>query len=466
MAADNKKIAEDVLAAVGGKENVSSVTHCMTRLRFNLKDAGIPNEEEVKALKGVLGVVQTGGQYQIIIGQNVPKVYDEICRMGGFEAQGAIQENIDAPKEKLTPKKVGSAIMNYLSGSMTPLIPVMVAAAMFKTLMVLLGPDMLKLFTAESDAYLVFDFLYDAFYYFIPIFIGASAAKKLGINEFLGMFMGAILVVPDFVALVGAQESVWVYGLFPAAVNSYGNSLIPVLLTVAVMAPVYRFFKKVVPDALSAIFTPFLTAFVMVPLSFCILSPIGNIVGGWLGDFLLAFGNYGGFIAVALVAGAWEFVVMTGMHAPLLMFAIANLASAGCDSAIMPAGNCATWAAFGLALGAFLRLKDKEEKSLSLGYFVAGILGGVTEPALYGIGFKYKRPFIALFLGGFLGGLYAGLTHIAVYVFGATNFLSLTAYVAGGTANLVNGVIASLISMFATAAITFFFGFSKEDLAA
>lgn len=466
MAANNEQIARDVLAAVGGKDNIANVTHCMTRLRFNLKDMGIPKEDEIKKIKGVLGVVVSGGQFQIIVGQNVPKVYEALCNDAGIKMQAAINENLDKPKEPWTPKRVGSTIMNYLAGSMTPLIPVMVASAMFKTLLVLLGPDMLGLFTAESDAYIVFDFLYDAFYYFLPIFVGATAAQKLGINQYLGMFAGAMLIVPDFVALSGVQDSVKIYGLFPAQVSSYGQTLLPVLLTVAVMNPIYKFFKKVVPDVLSTIFVPFLTALVIVPISFCLLAPLGSILGGWLGTALVAFGQFGGFVAVALVAGLWEFLVMTGMHQVLIMFAITNMMSVGCDTAVLPAGNCATWAAFGLALGAFLRLKDKEEKSLAFGYFVSGILGGVTEPALYGVGFKYKRPFIALFLGGLLGGLYAGITNATVYVMGATNFLGLTGFIAGGTANMVNGTIASLISMFATAIFVYLFGFKKEDLEA
>lgn len=460
--ANNQQIAADVLRAVGGKENVKAVAHCMTRLRFNLKDDKIPDQEEVKKIPGVLGIAVSGGQFQIIVGQNVPKVYDEICKLGGFTAQAAIDENLDGPKEPLTLKKIGSNIMSYLSGSMTPLIPVMLAAAMFKTVLVLCGPDMLNLFSAESNMYILMDFLYDAFYYFLPIFVGYTAAVKLKVNPGLGLYAGAILVVPDFVALAGT-EGFTVYGI-PCITNNYSQSLLPILLSMAVLSYIYKFFKKVVPDALSTIFTPFLTMVVMVPIELCLLAPVGSIVGDWLGNALLAFGNVGGFIAVAVVAAAWEFLVMTGMHSALIMFAITCMMSNGYDNFVLVAGGCATWAAFGMALGAFLRLKDKSEKSLALSYFVAGILGGVTEPVLYGIGFKYKRPFIALALGGAVGGLYAGITHVTTYVMGATNFLSLTAFVAGGTGNLVNGTIASVLAMVATAVFTYLFGFKKEDL--
>lgn len=465
MAANkNAQIAADVLAAVGGKENVVSVTHCMTRLRFNLKDMSLPDPETIKAISGVIGVVESGGQFQVIVGQNVPKVYNALCEQSGLAKLDSINENLDAPKEKMTLKSVGGKIMNYLAGSMTPLIPVMLASAMFKTMLVIGGPDMLNLFGAESNLYILLDLLYDAFYYFLPIFAGYTAAKKLGVDAGLGMFAGAILVVPDFVALVGV-EGFSVYGI-PCTVNNYSQSILPILLTMPVLWAVYRFFKKIVPDTLSTIFSPFLTMVVMVPIELCLLAPVGSVVGNWLGAALIAFGNVGGFVAVAVVAASWEFIVMTGMHGPLIMFAIGSMMTTGYDNFVLVAASCATWAAYGLALGAFFRLKDKSEKGLALSYFAAGILGGVTEPALYGIGFKYKRPFLALALGGAVGGLYAGLTHVNLYVMGATNFLSVSGYAAGGMANLINGVIASVLSMVAVAVFTYLFGFKKEDLKA
>ena len=464
MAIDNKQIALDVLAAVGGKDNITSVTHCMTRLRFNLKDLSLPDREQVKSIKGVLGVVESGGQFQVIIGQNVPKVYEHVCALTGLQSQAPVPENLDKPKEKLTPKKIGNNILNYMAGCMTPLIPVMMASAMFKTLMVILGPDMLGLFGAESDVYILLDFLYDGFYYFIPIFLGYTAAVKLGLNPGLGMYAGAILLVPDFVALVGNVESFKIYGLFNVPLNNYGQSVLPAVLSVWVLSYIYKFFKKIIPDTLSTIFTPFLSMVVMVPIEFCLLAPLGSICGDYLGNGMIAFGEFGGFIAVAVVAAIWEYLVMSGMHVVLITFAITSLLSTGVDTFVLTAGGCATWAAVGMALGASFRLKDKEEKSLAFGYFVSGILGGVTEPALYGIGFKYKRPFIAMSIGGALGGLYAGIMHVGTYVMGAANFLSVLGYVAGGTSNMVNGIIACLISLFGAAIATYMIGFAPADL--
>lgn len=465
MAVDNKKIAQEVLAAVGGKDNVTSATHCMTRLRLNLKDMGLPNDEAIKKINGVVGVVQAGGQFQIIIGQNVPKVYAEFCALTGLAAQEAIQEDLDGPKEKLTLKKVGSNILDYLSGSMAMLIPAMIGTAMFKTLQVVAGPDMLGLVSADSSFYLLCTILYNAFFYFIPVFLGYSAAKKLGCSQLLGMLCGTMLLVPDFTALVGTDFAFNVYGI-PAPVANYGQTIVPVLLAVWIISYIERFFKKIIPDVLSTIFVPFLSLVVIVPINFCLLAPLGSRLGDVIGNGLLAFGNVGGFLAVAVVAALWEFMVMTGMHGVLIMFAIGGLFANGVDNFVLVAGGIATWAAYGIALGAFFRLKNKDEKALSLGYFVSGFLGGVTEPALYGIGMKYKKPFIALIIGGFVGGLYAGITHVGTYVMGATNFLGVLGFVAGGTANIVNGIVASAGAMLITAACTYLFGFSKDDLKA
>lgn len=463
MALSNEQIAKTVLEAVGGKNNVTFVTHCMTRIRFNLKDMAIPDQEAMKELKGVLGVVVSGGQFQVVIGQNVPKVYAALCAEAGIAQQDAIDENLDGPKEKLTLKRAGSNILNYMAACMTPMIPAMMAAALFRAIQVAIGPDMLGLVTAESSFYMLCDFVYNAFFYFLPVYLGYTASKKLNLNPVMGMLAACLLIVPGFVDLADAGASFSVYGI-PCIVNNYSQSVLPIVLTVWVMSYVDRFFRKVIPDILSTIFVPFLTMVVIVPVELCLLAPIGSVAGDFIGNGLLAFGNVGGFLAIAVVAAVWEFLVMSGMHTVLIVFGISSMMTNGVDNFVLTAGGYATWAAFGMALGAFLRLRDKEEKTLALGYFVSGILGGVTEPVLYGIGFKFKKPFIAMAIGGFCGGLYAGLMHVGTYVMGATNFLSVLGYVGGGTANMIHGCVGAVIALGVSAALTYFIGFTEQDL--
>ena len=461
--ANNEKIAADILTAVGGKENVTSATHCMTRLRLILKDAGITNEEAVKHIPGVLGVVQAGGQYQIIVGQNVPKVYAEFCKLTGLAVQAVIDENLDAPKEKLTLKKIGSNILDYLSGSMAMLIPGMVTAGMFKALMTLLGPGMLKVISADSDLYILLDFLYDAFFYFLPVFLGYSAAKKLDLDPIIGIYAGAILLVPDFMAIAQAGTSFTVFGI-PCRTGIYSQTILPIILTVFAAKCLYGLFKKIVPDVLSTVFTPFLTILVLTPISLCALAPLGGVLGDLIGVGLTGFGEVGGLLGMVIFAGLWQFLVMTGMHVIIATLVVNNMAVYGFDACAGPAGICSTWAVFGMAFGAFLRLRSKDEKALSFSYFVAGIIGGVTEPALYGVGFRYKRPFIPLALGGAIGGAYAGIMHVTSHMGGGPGFLSVLRFVEGGTANLVNGTIGVGLSFVAAAVLTYLLGFPGEKV--
>lgn len=461
MAANNERIAEQVLAAVGGKENVTAVTHCMTRLRFNLKDMGLPDQEEIKKIKGVLGVVVAGGQFQVIIGQNVPKVYAAVCAKGGLQVQEGIKENLDAPKEKLTLKKAGSNIMNYLAGSMTPLIPILMAAGMFKTVTTICGSTMLNILSAESDLYILLDFLYDAGFYFLPIYIGYTAAKKIGASPVLGMYMGGILIAPDLLALVSGGEEFRILGI-PCTLVNYTQSVLPIILSVAALYYVERFFKKVIPDALAVVFVPTLTIFVMSPIALCFLAPLGSILSTYLAALLNAIATYGGFLGKAVIAAVWEFLVMTGMHTPLVLPAMTTLMETGCDNLIFVCGKCAVYATIGMAIGAFFRLKDKEERSASVGYLVSALLGGVTEPILYGIGLRYRRPFIGMVVGGLAGGAYAGLMQVGVYSMSPANILSFTGFVGGSSANLINGIIALVISTVVSAIVTYVVGVDEN----
>ena len=473
--ADNKKIAEDVLAAVGGPDNITSATHCMTRLRLNLKDQSVPDDDQVKKIPGVLGAQWSGGQYQVIIGQNVPKVYEEAIKLG-VTGEGAIDEDLgDAEPEKLTVKSAANNVLNYLSKSMVALIPAMLSAAMFRTVGVIFG-DMLGIWATDGELYnLFYNWLYNAFFYFLPVILGWSAAKQLGASPVLGMMLGGVLIAPEFMDLIDAAAETGatttaIYGIFPATLNDYSSSVLPVILSMPVLWQVEKFFKRVIPDMLSTIFVPFLTMLVVVPVSLCVLAPIGTWLGDLIGTVMFTLGSTGGIVtivALVVVSACWSYLVMTGMHVTLITLGIVQLAQSGSDPFVFVAGMIAQWATWGIALGAFLRLKDKDEKNANLGYFLSGLLGGVTEPALYGCGFKYgMRPFLGMMAGGAVGGLIAALTGATVYVAGSSNVLSILCFVGGSTANLVWAVVACVAALVVSTVVTFLFGFSKEDLEA
>ena len=392
--ADNAQTAKEVLAAVGGAENVTNLIHCITRLRFSLKDESIPEIDEIKKIPGVIGAQWSGGQFQVIIGQNVTKVYDEVMKLG-ITGGGSIDiDEGDAAKFEWTPKNVGAAIMNYLSKTMVAMIPIMMGGAFFRVV---------------------------------------ASMSVMGI---------------------------------PAPVASYAQTVLPIILCMPVLAQVEKLMKRIVPDMLSTVFVPFLTMLVMVPMAYCALAPLGGWLGQGVGTLLFGFGEVGGFFAVAVIGALWSFLVMTGMHQVLILLAITQLMSSGAgDPAVLVGGMAAQSATWGMAFGAFLRLKNREEKMAQLGFALSGIIGGVTEPEIYGTGFKYMRSLAGMVIGGFVGGAIAGIAGVCVYLMGATNFLLVTSFIGDNNPmSFPMGCLALVVGFVVSAAVVYFFGFTKEQL--
>ncbi|MGG7618070.1 PTS transporter subunit EIIC [Bacillus coreaensis] len=459
-----QKIAEDVLKAVGGRDNVSHVTHCMTRLRFNLKDESIPKQEEVQNIPGVIGVMQAGGQYQVIIGQTVDQVYNSLCEIGGFKNDSTAVDNKDQQKKKVTLKSVGSDILDGLAGCLTPLIPLLLAASMFKLLVAVLGPTMLGVIDETSDIYTLLTFVGDAGFYFFPIIVGYTAAKKFGATPVVAMFLGGIMLHPTLISIATEGKAFNVFGI-PAQVQNYASTIIPIILSVWVMSYVEKFFKKYLPNVLKTIFAPSLTILVMLPISLVILGPAGSFLGNYTSKALLGLSSVGGgFIAVAIIAALWQFLVLSGMHLVMISTLILVFSTNGHEALMMPAGAIASLAVSGMCLGVALRLKNKEQRSLSFGYLVAGAIGGVTEPGMYGVGMRYKRPFIGMIVGAFVGGLYAGIMNVTAYaMIPVASVLAALSFAGGPTANFINGIISLIIAFVVSAAASYFFGFKKDD---
>lgn len=466
MAVDNKQIARDVLDVVGGKQNIASVTHCMTRLRFNLKDESSIDDEKVKGVKGVVGIQKKGGQYQVIIGTNVNEVYDELCALGGFEVKGPVDENLEAPKDKepWTVKRVVNSVLNYLSGSVVPLIPILIAGALFKTLSSIFGSTLLGWFADDDPFILLCNMVYNAAFYFMPIIAGFSAARYLKINGLYGAFMGAILVEPSFVQLASTEgASFSVYGI-PAPVLSYANTLIPILLSVAGMAPISNLVDKYLPKAIRPTFGGFITFLIMLPISLCLLAPLGNYIGlGIAGFFEFLAGTPFGFIGAMIVGATWPLLVLTGMHVGLAAIALAQFAQVGTDNMILMACTVQAYTATAVAIVAFLRFKDPELKALHLGYLITNFFGGVGEPLLYGVFIKYRRPWIATIVGGAAAGLLASIMNVTLYS-PIQGFFQILSFAGGTQQNFINGVICTIVGFVVAFVVAWFFGFTKEQL--
>lgn len=466
--ANNKQIAADVLEAVGGKSNVSFVTHCTTRLRFTLKDRTVPDAAAVKKLNGVLGAQESGGQFQVIIGQNVPKVYDELCALGGFSKQAAIDENLDGTQAELSLASIGKGIMNYLAGSMTPMIPVLLAAGLFKTIGVVLGPTMLGVMAADSDLVRFMDMIYNAAFYFMPIYLGFNASRQIGLTPILGAFLGGMLIEPTFVSLAAEGTPLSVYGFLPCVPGAYAQTVLPILLTIPVAYAIERIMRKHLPDALQTVFSPFLTLGITLPVSLCLLAPMGSWLGNGLADVFEFLGTSGGIISIisgGLLAAAWVPMVITGMHMALIGIAQVAFLQAGFDPFIFVAINISLWPVFATQIATFLRLKLRDEKSACAGYLVAQLIGGVGEPFIYGMDFRYPKLFLCSMAGSFVSGAIALALGVTAYVAGLpSNLLSMLTFVGGGTENLLFACIAAAVGFAVSFAATWFFGFSKDEI--
>lgn len=459
----NQEIARNVLEAIGGKDNVSAAAHCMTRLRLNLKDESKFNEEMVKSVDGVIGINKVGVQYQIIIGQNVDKVYEEFCKLAEIKAENAIDENLDTPKEKPSVKKLGSMFLDYLSVSMFSVAPILMIGGLCKAIAVILGPNMANVISDTSNFYILMTAVYNACFYFLPIFVGYTASKKLKLPEFMGLVVGAIIIVPDLVSLAGTSFSV--YGI-PTTLYDYNSTIMPVLLSMLVVNVVYKFINKRLPDAVRN-FDGFLTMMVTLPIILCACAPVGNYLGNAICDLMMSFYNTFGVFAVVFMCAFSTFLTMTGMHVALGTISAMQIITTAYDPFYFVAGMAGNFTMMGMAFASSIKIKDKKEKSNAFGYFVSAFLGGVTEPALYGLAMKYKKPFIGIIGGGAITGLFCGLTGVAVRMLPPTsNFLGVVAFFGDSSSSVYCGIAAAIIAFVSSAVLTYLFGYKDVEIEA
>ena len=350
---------------------------------------------------------------------------------------------------------------------MVPMIPLLLASGMFKTVAVVLGPTMLNLIADTSDLYVLLNMLYNVTFYFIPIFLGFTAAKNIGATPMYGAFMGGVLIEPTFMQMAAEGKAFSVYGI-PCVPANYAQTVIPILLTVALMSVFEKFLRKHMPDSLTTVFTPLCTLALTVPFALCLLAPLGSWCGNGLAVVFEFLGAEGGIVAIiggGLLAAIWLPMVITGMHVAVIMIAIANFMLTGSDSFILVAPTVALWAAYGAEIATWLKLRNKEEKSQCAGYVVAQLIGGVGEPFIYGMMFRYRKLFVACMAGSFVAGAVALALHVNAYLAGAaSNVLNIMTFVGGGNENLISAVIASAAGFVVSFAVAWFFGFSEDEL--
>lgn len=467
MASKYDGLARIIIQNVGGKSNIISVAHCITRLRFKLKDESKANKEVLESTDGVIKVMQAGGQYQVVIGNQVNDVYDAVLEVGHLTAAGAVDEDGNAVEEDNAgggKKSPVSMLIDVISGTLQPTLGVLAATGIIKGLLALF--DFIGLIPSTSGTYQVWYAVADGFFYFLPIILGYTAAKKFKINEFIGMAIGIALCYPAMVNSTAGEVLGTVFGgtafemsyyqtfmgipvIMPA--SGYTSSVVPIILAVAIAAPIEHWLKKVIPDVIKLFVVPFVTLVIMVPLTYLVIGPVASILCSILSlvfNAIYSIPVVGGIIGGILIGAFWQVLVIFGLHWGLVPLAMINYGLMGYDTFLSPY-FCVSFAQTFVVLAIILKTKNEKTKKVAIPAFISGIFG-VTEPAIYGVTLPKKKPFVYSCIAGAIGGAFTGFMNTRSYSIGGLGLFGLPCFIDTtgdmGITNMIYIIIAILIA--------------------
>lgn len=452
MKKDYAEIADTLIAALGGKENITRLFHCMTRLRFYVKDRTKINEKEILKVSGISGVNWHEDQFQVIAGNEVNEVYKAL------ENKGVPTD--DAPAaESQSSKSVVSKIIDSITGCMTPMIPALTAAGMIKVVLSLLTT--FHLVTDTSSTYQVISMIGDVTFYFMPFLIAANAAKVFRVNQSLALFIAGVYLSPAFVSMVASDAAITLFGL-PITKATYSYSVIPVILMVWITHYIELLVDRITPKMVKLILNPTLVILISAPIALIVVGPLGTIIGNGLAVAINFLSAKLGFIIVGILAATFPFIVMTGMHHALTPIGLNAIATGGTDSLIFVSQVCSNIAQSGSSFAVAVKSKDENMKQLASAAGVSALMG-ITEPALYGVTLKLKRPVVAAAIAAGIGGIVGGLLHVSLYI--AQNcIMAIPAFIGEkGMSNLLYGIIMIVVSFVASFVLTFIFGFEDAE---
>ena len=457
MSRKYEKLAAEIVKNVGGKENVNDVYHCQTRLRFKLADEGKADDRRLEETDGVAKVIRNAGVYQVVIGTHVADVFEEIEKLVDVRKD---KEDAEAAGEK---QNAFTKIIDFVAGVFQPVIPALSGAGMVKALLALLV--VMKVISSSSQTYYLLNLFADGVFYFLPMILAFTCAQKLKCNPILAAGVAAMMLHPNWTALVAAKEAVNFFNVIPFTLANYGSSVIPIILIIFVQSFVEKRLKKWIPKAVELVFVPMLTFLIMGTLAFSVLGPIGAVLGNYLGQFFTFLSESAAWAPAVLVGSTLPVMVMFGLHNGVAPLGVMQMANLGYDSIFGPGCVCSNMAQATATTVVALRTKNKKTKQIAVSGAITAYMG-ITEPALYGVSLPKKYPLAAAMIGGGLGGLYAGLTHTHRFATGSSGLPAVLLYLGDDTTKFfVNIIIAILISIVSTAVITLLlsFKFEKEE---
>ncbi|MBJ1722412.1 PTS glucose transporter subunit IIA [Enterococcus faecium] len=445
---DYSQLAKDIVRFVGGEENVSNVYHCATRLRFTLKDNKKADKEKVEQLEGVITVVEAGGMFQVVVGNAVNEVYDVLSK------QMKLEDDASSGKRGTEKKGILNSFIDMIAAVFAPTLGVLAGSGLIKGVLALCTS--LNLLTTESETYIILNAAADAFFYFLPIFLAYTAAKKFNTDRFIAMVIAAALVYPTIVSAYSDSITLRFLGM-PVILARYTSTVIPAILAVWVLSYIEPKIRKSLHESIRNLLTPFICIIVMVPITLLVVGPIADYASQLIAAGYLAVYNFSPVLSGAVIGGFWQVLVIFGLHWGLVPVMTNNLSFYGRDT-LGPACMTAVAAQAGAVLGVFLKTKNKKVKSLSLSAFITALFG-ITEPAVYGVTLKYKRPFyIACICGAIFGGV-AGAAGAGALAVATRSILSFPIYIGEGFVWLVASYFLAMIS---SCMLTFLFGYKDE----
>ncbi|WP_158780377.1 PTS cellobiose/arbutin/salicin transporter subunit IIBC [Pantoea sp. BAV 3049] len=409
MAKDYAQVSQRIVSALGGLDNIEAVTHCMTRLRFVIRDRQKVDNPRLKAIDGVMGVVNTDTQCQVIIGNNVGKAYQAVLNLGtpgGSAAQ-------PAGKRKITLKSIGSGILDALIGTMSPLIPAIIGGSMVKLLAMIL--DMAGVFEKGSTTLVLLNVIGDGAFFFLPVMVAASAALKFKTNLSLAIAIAGVLVHPNFIDLMAkaAQGQPVSFTFIPVTAVKYTYTVIPALCMTWILSYIEKWVDRITPAVTKNFLKPMLIVLIAAPIAVVFIGPAGIWIGSGISTVVYTVHGYLGWLSVAIMGAIWPLLVVTGMHRVFTPTIIQTIAETGKEGMVMPSEIGANLSLGGSSLAVAYRTKNRELRQTALAAAASAIVAGISEPALYGVAVRLKRPLIASVISGFICGAVAGIGGLA-----------------------------------------------------
>lgn len=440
---------------MGGASNIKKVWHCATRLRFNVKDNNKVNQKELEKLKGIIQVVYGHEQWQLVIGTQVAEVYDQLINMKEIkDSKNLIKEKEAKNKERTGFLGLLNKFISFISSLFMPFLNAICGAGVLKGVLALCTT--MKWLKETSGTYVLLNAAADSLFYFLPIFIAFNAAKQLKVDRFVSVTIAGALLYPQITTLATKNITIKFLGI-PVIPMSYSSSVIPIILSIWLLSYLEPMLKRLIPDSLKYVFVALIELVIMVPLTLIVVGPIGSTISSALANSIMTIYNHASLFAGLLIGGLWQVIVMFGFHWMILPLIMSNIAKLGQDP-IFPIACAAVMSQAGAALGVFLKAKDNKTKQISGSACIAAIFG-ITEPTLYGVTLKYKKPFYIAISCSALGGIVIGLSNVEAHAFAFPSILSIPTYLGHG---FVGEIIGLIISFVGAAILTYFWGLPNE----